>query len=192
MDFFWEIHWCWRWVHPSGTKHMGEVGGERQVWICVERTRMKQGSAGSCWRLHHSPRGLQGEGSSSSRFQRAFPRCRWPGDLCQCIYFLWSLLTVERHPKVRLHTSCWRWEMRWAFLVERNSLLVSCPLWAGPFLVTVGSSAPVGGLPGRHCLRLGWKLSVHWMQSGDDMLGTPNPCHFGVFLWHYWRCNSAA
>lgn len=149
-----------------------------QCWQLLEVAPFSQGPAGWGIFLFSVPEGI-------SKVQMA-------GDLCQCIYFLWSLLTVERHPKVRLHTSCWRWEMRWAFLVERNSLLVSCPLWAGAFLVTVGSSAPVGGLPGRHCLRLGWKLSVHWMQSGDDMLGTPNPCHFGVFLWHYWRCNSAA
>lgn len=40
----------------------------------------------------------------------------------------------------------------------------------GLALATVASSASVGDFPGRHCLRSGWKLLVHWVQSGDDML----------------------
>jgi len=64
---------------PLGQSAWGKVGGGRQVWIRVEGRGMKRGSAGSCWRLHHSPRSLQGEGSSSFAFQRAFPVVQMAG-----------------------------------------------------------------------------------------------------------------
>lgn len=166
-----------------------------QCWQLLEVAPFSQECAG--WGIFSVPEGI-------SKVQIA------GGSLPMHLFPLISFQVVERHPRIRLHPSCSRCEMRWTSVVERNSLLVS---WCCSLLPTLGW--PILG----HCgfLCTSWWLSrealpqirletfsalgaVRWwhapavrLEEGDTkQLGTPNPCHFGVFLLCCWRCDFSA
>lgn len=197
-------------VLEVGQSARGEVGGERQVWICVEGMGMKRGSAGSHWRLHHSPRSMQGEGSSSFAFQRAFPVVQMAGRSSPRHSF--PLISSQdrdtQEPDGIQALESGRWaghswlgeltddELASLFAADSGLALFKLP-WV-PFMLP-------HGLLGRHCLRLGWTFLVCEGQSDDNVLqlsgwrkgaqnnsGVLSPGHFGVFLFCCWRCSFAA
>lgn len=153
--------------------HGGKVGGKRQVWIRIEGTGMKRDSTGSRWRLHHSPRSVQGEGSSSFAFQRAFPAVQMAGgSLPRHLFSLISsqgrespLLSKSETPSKLLKVGD---EQGFPLTVTRFHSLRPVLGWF--VSVTLGTSTLPHGLLGSHCLRLSWNFLVRWVQSGDNML----------------------